>query len=155
MDITIVEVGEPQPELIQKIIALEKRAFGAGGLNEWTLPMVIEYGKVLVLEIGNKVCGVAGMLRHWSDLHLGYLVTFSIAEDERGRGLGRDFLNKVIQRLREEGLLRIRLTVSPDNLAARSLYERAGFQAVSFLRDYYGIGEDRLLMELRLDSDTK
>jgi len=156
MGVRVVEIRDPQSELIQEIIALEREAFGEpAALNEWTLPMLIANGKVFVLEVGGKAYGVAALLRQWSDPLLSYLVTFSIAKDRRRRGLGREFLGRILQRVREEGLLRVRLTVSPDNLPAHSLYERAGFQAVFFLRDYYGPGEDRLLMELRLDSDTK
>lgn len=153
MEAALVEIKEPQAKLIQQIINLERAAFGEAGLNEWTLPVLIEYGKVFVLEAGGEVCGTSGLMRHWSDPQVGYLVSFSIASERRGQGLGRDFLDKIVERLRKEGLTRIRLTVSPNNLSARSLYQSTGFKTVSFLPAYYGSGEDRLLMELRLDTE--
>lgn len=153
MNLKFSEIKDPRSELIPEIIRLEKEAFGGpAALNEWTLPMLMANGKVFVLELDGKVCAEAGLLRQWTNPPGAYLVTFCVANAKRRQGVGSFLLTKVVESLAAEGFSRLSLTVSPDNLAARSLYEGAGFKTISFLPEHYGPGEDRLLMELRLDS---
>jgi ribosomal protein S18 acetylase RimI-like enzyme len=48
----------------------------------------------------------------------------------RMQGVGRTLLAAMVERLRAEGALAVHLLVRPDNLAARLLYESAGFEEV-------------------------
>ncbi|MEM9921231.1 MAG: N-acetyltransferase [Bacteroidota bacterium] len=45
------------------------------------------------------------------------------------------------------GLQKWQLTVSPNNRAAIALYHKKGFQEIRQYEDYYGDGQDRILME--------
>jgi len=47
----------------------------------------------------------------------------------------------------------VRLTVRPANTGAVALYERLGFRPVADEPDYYGPGERRLVMRIRLARD--
>ena len=56
-------------------------------------------------------------------------LTIAIVPSMRGRGLGEELLSVLLDRAREEGRLRISLSVEPDNPAIR-LYEQHGFARV-------------------------
>ncbi|MGA1476565.1 MAG: GNAT family N-acetyltransferase, partial [Prochlorothrix sp.] len=47
---------------------------------------------------------------------------------DRGRGLGTQVLEALIQLCREQGIRMLELEVRRDNPKARGLYERLGFQ---------------------------
>ncbi|WP_282608347.1 N-acetyltransferase [Pelagibius sp. Alg239-R121] len=56
-----------------------------------------------------------------------FIDEFYIAEQERGRGLGRRALEAITQRLTKAGVVALHLEVDNDNRAAQTLYERCGF----------------------------
>jgi len=143
-------VNEVDFELIKELALLEEDVFGRGGLNEWTLPVFVRYGKVFLLEEKGKVEGSAEFIKSWSNPKLVFLAGFSIRQNKRGKGLGSFFLEKVIGFLREDGVKSINATVSPFNKRALGLYEKMGFVRVGYLENEYGLGEDRLLVKLQI-----
>ena len=56
-------------------------------------------------------------------------LTIAIVPSMRGQGLGEELLSALLDRAREEGRLRISLSVEPDNPAIR-MYEHHGFASV-------------------------
>lgn len=62
----------------------------------------------------------------------GYMVchTLATAPDAQGRGIGRAMVEYCIRHAAQKGYRAIRLDVVPDNLPARKLYEKCGFQYV-------------------------
>ncbi len=63
----------------------------------------------------------------WTDGRDAYLEELYVAPQRRGRGLGRALLEAAMQHARERGAAHIDLNTSVDDVAARSLYESAGF----------------------------
>ena len=53
-----------------------------------------------------------------------------VAEDARGRGLGRALLDRALAWAREHGYRYVHLDTTDAMVAARALYESAGFRAV-------------------------
>ena len=56
-----------------------------------------------------------------------YLEEFYVVPEQRGRGLGRALLERVLETARERGAGRIDLGTAENDLAARHLYESFGF----------------------------
>jgi ribosomal protein S18 acetylase RimI-like enzyme len=56
-----------------------------------------------------------------------YLEELYVAPAKRGQGLGRALLEAAIETARQQGAARIELGTSEDDVAARGLYESAGF----------------------------
>jgi mannose-6-phosphate isomerase-like protein (cupin superfamily)/ribosomal protein S18 acetylase RimI-like enzyme len=56
-------------------------------------------------------------------------LTLAVAAGQRGRGIARELLTRVLEQARAAGLPGVSLSVEPDN-AARHLYERLGFAKV-------------------------
>jgi GNAT superfamily N-acetyltransferase len=91
---------------------------------------LIESGEVTVLFGGEGPDGFAE-LRFRPSLYTGaldaYLEELYVVPERRGHGLGRALLEAAMDHARERGAAHIDLGTSEDDVAARALYESAGF----------------------------
>lgn len=95
-----------------------------------------------------KVLGYAG-IDHQGEV--ADLMTIAVAPAAQGTGLGRRLLTEVIGRAAVRGATGLLLEVRSDNLAARSLYETAGFETLTVRRRYYQPDDvDALVMRRQL-----
>jgi ribosomal protein S18 acetylase RimI-like enzyme len=102
---------------------------GVGPLTE-RLRELLEAGEATVLLAGPGPDGVAVLrLRPaiFQTTLTAYLEELYVAPDKRGQGLGRALLDAAIELARAEGAGWIELGTSEDDVAARGLYESAGF----------------------------
>jgi [ribosomal protein S18]-alanine N-acetyltransferase len=78
----------------------------------------------------------------------GRAMILSLAVDSawRGRGLARELISALLDRLGSSGITDVSLTVHPDNVAAKGLYLEFGFEARGEEPDYYGPDDPRLLL---------
>ncbi|MGC4812504.1 N-acetyltransferase family protein [Micromonospora sp. DT228] len=72
------------------------------------------------------------------------LISMWVHPDARGRGVGDRLVDEVACWARQHGADRLRLSVMPDNAAAKALYRRAGFQLTTLTSD----GEQLMLRPL-------
>ncbi|RSM84733.1 GNAT family N-acetyltransferase [Kibdelosporangium aridum] len=79
-----------------------------------------------------------------------WLLALGVREDCRGQRIGWDLLKHSLDSLKSVDVKQVTLTVAPDNETAITLYKKAGFVMLGLQQDYYGPGEDRLLMQLHL-----
>lgn len=77
-------------------------------------------------------CDVSPVFGH-SRAHIGML-GIALVPDARGQGLGAQLLQAAIDRSWSRGLTRIELSVRADNLNAKALYERFGFEHEGLVR---------------------
>jgi ribosomal-protein-alanine N-acetyltransferase len=75
-----------------------------------------------------------------------WIIRMRIADNCQGRGLGRMLSSDLIAAIQKKGVNKIFLTVSPANIPAVRLYASVGFFETAFKPDYFGPGEDRLIM---------
>ena len=91
---------------------------------------MIEDGEATVLLAGEGPDGIA-MLRFrrlvFHDGMHAYLEELYVAPPRRGEGLGRALLDLAMQAARDRGAIWIELGTSEEDVAARGLYESAGF----------------------------
>lgn len=67
----------------------------------------------------------------------------------RRSGLATRLLTAILDLTAERGGARVLLEVKVGNIAARALYESAGFAQIARRRDYYGAGHDALVLARR------
>lgn len=81
----------------------------------------------------NELIGVVSFKREGSNReklrHKGLLTRMIVTHQHRGKGIGKQLIEEVIQRaIKLDGIEQINLTVIPTNEKAKSLYEQFGFQ---------------------------
>ncbi|MCF3947871.1 GNAT family N-acetyltransferase [Acidiphilium iwatense] len=74
------------------------------------------------------------------------ILTIGVIPAARRRGLGWQLLGAALHEAGRRGASAVFLEVAADNAAARALYARAGFAEAGRRRDYYGAGQDALLL---------
>jgi ribosomal-protein-alanine N-acetyltransferase len=146
--VTIEIVTEVDDDLRETILRIDQEAFGPGSLNKWSLPLFIHYGRVFIARLRGEPIGVAELMRDWRDPELVYLYGYVITPQFRGSGVGTVLLRSILEALPQAGFRRLQLTVHPQNRIARHIYQdKFGMRQVDTIRNYYGSGEDRLLLE--------
>ncbi len=166
------EIKNVDGGLVEKIVELEKRNCGRdASINQWVIPVIIRYGKLIVAKktssgtgrktAGSKrnnmkesdnsgIIGVCEIIRSWKKENTVFIHSFYIDKSYRNKGIGKKFLQKVIDVLKKDNIKIIELTVDSGNEAAKRLYKRTGFKKAGFRKNEYGRGIDRDLMILKL-----
>ncbi|MDO4794071.1 MAG: GNAT family protein [Filifactor alocis] len=89
----------------------------------------LEKGELLLLAFdGEELVGFLGASREEKRKikHSSYVVT-GILQSHINQGIGTEFFRRLDRWAREEGLVRLELTVMCENEIAKHLYEKAGF----------------------------
>jgi ribosomal-protein-alanine N-acetyltransferase len=81
------------------------------------------------------------------------ILSVAVASARRGRGLGASLLTLHMRRLAGVGVRAMFLEVDEDNVAARRLYERAGFREVGRRPGYYAQADGHAATALVLRRD--
>jgi ribosomal protein S18 acetylase RimI-like enzyme len=91
-------------------------------------------GQAVVCEVDAKVVGYALLISFWSNEMGGevlYIDELFVEENYRGRGLGTELIDRLATRdpsFWPDRVTALALEVSPQNVRAKSLYERLGFR---------------------------
>lgn len=80
------------------------------------------------------------------DQPVGWVLAMATSPAARGQGLARALLEHLVEGLEQLGVAEVLLTVAPHNRDARALYESEGFGLVERVPDYFGPGEERLIL---------
>lgn len=131
--------------------AIEQQAFGSGA---WSLesfwselagvPDTRTY--LVALDSAGSVAGYAGLAFAGSDADV---QTIAVAATARRAGTGARLLAALVTEAARREAAWIHLEVSARNAAAIALYERFGFEPVRRRPDYYGPGNDAVIMRRR------
>jgi L-amino acid N-acyltransferase YncA len=109
----------------------------------------------LVAELDGEVVGWAALAPVSARRCYAGVVENSVyvAEDVRGRGIGRALLQRLIAGARRAGIWTIQTSIFPENRASLALHERCGFCVVGTrerIAKRDGIWRDTVLLEVRL-----
>ncbi len=100
--------------------------------------------RYLVAVVDGKIVGYAGA---WVILDESHITNIAIAEDQRGKGLGKALTSALMQYVSNLGAAYATLEVRVSNLRAQNLYKGLGFVSVGKRKRYYeDNGEDAYLM---------
>ena len=79
-------------------------------------------------------------------------VSIYIAQDERGKGIGKTLLTELIQQSEENGIWTLQSGIFAENESSIKLHEKCGFRLVGYrekIGKKNGIWKDNVLMERR------
>ncbi|HQU87780.1 MAG TPA: ribosomal protein S18-alanine N-acetyltransferase [Denitromonas sp.] len=101
-----------------------------------------------LMSEGDVAIGYAIVMQIVDEAHL---LNFSVVRSAQGRGVGATMLDFLRGALRRRGVTQFFLEVRPSNLAARAVYEKAGFASIGRRKGYYPAEngrEDALVMRV-------
>lgn len=106
----------------------------------------------LVATDGMKIVGyvVADMIPNHGRA-LGHIKDIAVHPSRRGEGIGKKLLKQALSGLHVRGTYSVKLEVRASNDPAISLYQEFGFRYLRTIPQYYGDGEDALVMIVELD----
>jgi len=91
-----------------------------------------------------EIIGFAGC---WISFEEAQVTNIALTSAQRGRGLGKVLMAKLMRAAAERGVERMTLEVRPSNTPALRLYEGLGFAAIGVRKKYYQDNdEDAILM---------
>jgi [ribosomal protein S18]-alanine N-acetyltransferase len=99
-------------------------------------------------EGGEAGTGIAGYLCRWLVAGESHILNIATHPDFRRHGVGTALMTAAVAEAHARKASLIILEVRRSNLEARRLYRKFGFEERRLRRNYYGPGEDALVMEL-------
>ena len=129
----------------QQVALLEQACFSdPWSLQSITSEIINPLSLWLVAVEDDRVLGYIGSQ---SVLGEADMMNLAVSQDARGRGIGRELVRALIDRLRQNGVYRLTLEVRVSNMPAIMLYEKMGFQNIGRRPNYYyHPKEDALIM---------
>lgn len=91
---------------------------------------------LLVAERAQQVCGMVSVQRLISTAEggpVGLVEDMVVANEHRGRGIGRRLLTAAEAWARDQGLTRLQLLADRDNASALAFYHRQGWQTTALV----------------------
>jgi ribosomal protein S18 acetylase RimI-like enzyme len=93
--------------------------------------------KLLFAVVGSELCGMVSVAIASTTQGagcFGYLDDVFVLERYRGQGIGTELMRQALSYARRSGCVRVELGTRRDNIRARRLYERLGFEEVDGVR---------------------
>lgn len=133
-------------EDLERIVEIENSSFDSPW-SEGSLRYEIEenqLAEVFVIEINQEVVGYMSYMKIIDEVHINNI---AIDSTKRGYGYGRELVESVLKSFK--GNYSVTLEVRNDNYIAINLYRSLGFEQMGIRKDYYGKGQDALIMWIR------
>ena len=97
----------------------------------------------VVAKENNEIIGFAGMMVFMDEATLNNIV---VKKSCRGRGIGGELLEALIEVCADLNLKSFTLEVNVSNIPAIKLYEKFGFQNLGIRKKYYNNSQDAYIM---------
>jgi len=138
---------------LRRVLHIERRSFSIPWAEATFRGLLRRQSAALMVgEEAGEVVGYAVLWFGTAEAELGDL---AVLPEARGRGLGRWMLDAALAEAARRGARAVFLEVRESNVAARRLYERAGFETTGVRIDYYTQPtEDAILMTRALTADS-
>jgi ribosomal-protein-alanine N-acetyltransferase len=129
------------------VAAIEAQSFS----NPWqpdTFRSLISQNRAYIPVAEAEDGSIVGYAVFWWAADQGELANLAVQESYQGQGIGSALLNLVLERAREERLVKLFLEVRRSNERAMELYRSRGFTQVGVREGYYRRPlEDALIFE--------
>jgi ribosomal-protein-alanine N-acetyltransferase len=132
---------------LPEVVAIERASFP----NPWTGPLFLQelqVGFSRTILARDASGAIAGYVCRWLVADEIHVLNVAVDPCRRGHGLGTALMRQVLDEARRGRMSAVTLEVRRSNQAGRRLYETLGFVEIAVRRDYYGRGEDALVLRL-------
>lgn len=147
-------IRQARADDIENLAALDIAVFGAPAYPDFFFRQAIALWPQLVWlaeseqqELLAYVLGAPA-----SESGEGWVLSLGVSAQARGQGLGEQLSRQLLAQMQQAGFASCQLTVAPDNLGARRLYQRLGFVDSVLHPDYFGPGQARIEMKYTFKS---
>lgn len=137
---------------LRQVLEIERGSFD----NPWSSALFLQelripFSRILVIRpAGAEDEPIVGYLCRWFVADEIHVLNVAVHPQHRGRGIGAILLREALREARAGRAEAVTLEVRRSNEAARRLYAAFQFEEVGVRRNYYGRGEDALIMRLDL-----
>lgn len=134
----MVTVRDAGPEDLGAVIQLVRRLGGDAALSEGLVRRFLAFPdtEILVAEGEGRVLGVLCSSYRPDLYHAGdncFIEELCVAEQARGRGVGRELMEEVLRRARARGCVHVSVAALNGNRRAIEFYRRHGFEEAAVL----------------------
>ena len=148
-----IKIRDASSRDLPQIIEIERLAFDHpwsrdSFLRELSLPFS---RTVVAITINGTTEAITGYLCRWLVADECHILNVAVHPAARRAGIAARLMDDAIAEAKQEKARFVTLEVRRSNVAARSLYRKLTFEERRLRRNYYGSGEDAIVMELRLD----
>jgi ribosomal-protein-alanine N-acetyltransferase len=138
---------------ISRIVEIERLAFAhpwsaEAFIHELSLP----FSRTIVSSVKTTSELLTGFLCRWLVADECHILNVAVHPDYRRTGVATVLMREVITEATVKHAAIITLEVRRSNLAARGLYRNLMFEDRRIRKNYYGAGEDAIVMERRLQN---
>lgn len=135
------------------IIEIERLAFDQPwSLDSFVRELSLPFSRMIVAAYtSNGEERLVGFLCRWLVTDECHILNVAVHPQMRRRGIADQLMRNALAEAKVRRALIITLEVRRSNLAARSLYRKFDFEERRLRKNYYGPGEDAIVMELRLE----
>jgi ribosomal-protein-alanine N-acetyltransferase len=148
-----IKIRDASNRDLRQIIEIERLAFDNpwrrdSFLRELSLP----FSRTIVAVTTNDTTeAIVGYLCRWLVADECHILNVAVHPATRRAGIGARLMEDAIAEAKREKARFVTLEVRRSNVAARSLYRKLNFEERRLRKNYYGSGEDAIVMELRFD----
>jgi ribosomal-protein-alanine N-acetyltransferase len=150
-------VREASVRDLPRILEIERLAFPQPwSLDSFKREMMLPFSRILVVATNEQAVEartsdrIVGFLCRWLVADECHILNVAVHPELRRSGVGMTLMFEAIEEARAKSIRLFTLEVRRSNVAARSLYRRLNFEERRLRTNYYGLGEDAIVMELRL-----
>ena len=111
---------------------LEGLGLGTSDTNEQVATYLARNPSLSLVALAGS--GIVGALLSGHDGRRGFLHHLAVSRAYRRRGIGRALVERAVEGLRREGILRSHILVYGNNIAATAFWERLGWSTRDHLR---------------------
>jgi [ribosomal protein S18]-alanine N-acetyltransferase len=150
MRIKIRDASNPD---LPQIVEIERLSFD----NPWSRDsfqreLSLPFSRTTVAITSNGPTeAIVGYLCRWLVADECHILNVAVRPTARRAGIAARLMENAIGEARREKARFVTLEVRRSNVAARSLYRKLSFEERRLRKNYYGSGDDAIVMELRLE----
>jgi ribosomal-protein-alanine N-acetyltransferase len=147
-----IKIRDASDRDLPQIIEIERLSFdNPWSRDSFTRELSLPFSRTTVAVTNNgAIEAIVGYLCRWLVADECHILNVAVRPIARRAGIAERLMEYAIDEAKREKARFVTLEVRRSNVAARSLYRKLSFEERRLRRNYYGSGDDAIVMELRL-----